>query len=217
MEPKTSTVRITTSALALSVLLLAGACGGEDDERTPVTSKSAASQSPSSGQTTDAPAGARVLLSSNFETGATPPIWQFPVNVTGWEIKVLDQNGINQLAKGGGLFTSSQLAQGTAGGDDAGNSRAYLDLYASEFTKQVQDFQAQEPTTTALASDQGDLEFLQQEATYVGQGGTAYKSRMLVRSLDTNVLILQYAAPESEWSEEEWTSLTKDIRVQLGS
>src|SRR3546814_5645248 len=115
MEPKTSTVRITTSALALSVLLLAGACGGEDDERTPVTSTSAASQSPSSGQTTDAPAGARVLLSSNFETGATPPIWQFPVNVTGWEIKVLDQNGIHQFAKGGGRFTSSQLAQGTAG------------------------------------------------------------------------------------------------------
>src|SRR3546814_13452941 len=124
MEPKTSTVRITTSALALSVLLLAGACGGEDNERTPVTSKSAASQSTSSGQTTDAPEGARVLLSSNFETGATPTLWQFPVNVTGWEIKVHDQNGIKQLAKGSSPFNKSTLDQATAGGDGQSKTRA---------------------------------------------------------------------------------------------
>lgn len=79
----------------------------------------------------------------------------------------------------------------------------------------VKSFTGQEPTTTTVVSDQGGLEFLSQDVEYVTGNGRTYASRMLVRSLDTNVLVLQHSAPDEEWSEEEWELLTVNVRVQL--
>lgn len=220
MKTRTSTIRIST-AVALGALLLVGACGGEDDNAGFSTTKAADSTSSPKPDDSEQPAESdgAISLQQNVTQGQNPPIWQFPVNVEGWSIHVVDQNGINQLTKDESVFTSSQLAQGTSGGDDEGNSRAYLETYATGMRDLdgVESFTGQEPTTTTNPSDQGDLEFLSQDVKYVTVSGRTYTSRLLVRSLDTNALVLQYAAPEADWSEEEWQKLTANVRAQLGT
>ncbi|MDT0201102.1 hypothetical protein [Nocardioides sp. AE5] len=209
MASTRSTTLLAAPALALATLLLAGACGNSTNENA-VTTDGPASEAATSAD--------RISLADDFTTGSTRPVWEFPLSVDGWTLTVIDQDGVNQLSRAGGLFTSFQLDQGTQGGDDEGNSRAYLDTYysAQQNSPGVESVSAADPTTTTLPSDRGDLEFLSQEVQYTTTNGTTYHSRMLVRSLDTNVLVLQYAAPEDEWSEAEWEKLTADVRVQLG-
>ncbi|MDN5894948.1 MAG: hypothetical protein L0H93_13105 [Nocardioides sp.] len=199
-------------------LLLAAATGCSEDPGAAVAgepvspSPSAASQEPSEtpGGSKD-PQAADIPLARNLDANASSPMWAFPVLVTGWSQATLDQGGVNQLKKDGieATFTSYQLVQDVGGGADAANSKAYLVDFASQLSRnsQIEEVSTPKLSTTTIDSDRGALEFVQQDLTYTTTDGTTYRSRYLARSVDTYVLAVQYAGPEPDWSEREWTTL----------
>lgn len=226
------TVRRLLAAAGLFIGLVAlAACTDNDSEKSKSSKDPAtpASQSPTTDETsvptddTSTDAGDSSLpLDKNAAPTSTHPLWSFPVQLDGWELTTADQNGLNQLSRKGGdvLFTSYQLREeDTADHDDASDSKAWLEKYVQEMRNnpQVIDVGKSTYSTTEVLSDQGSIEFVVQDVTYETEAGTTYRSRFLARSLGPNMMAVQYAAPEGEWSEDEWKDLTgTGLMVTLG-
>jgi len=212
MEPKQQSLsgqsmrrmpRSMLAAIAMAAILgLVGACGSE---------KTGAKDSPTTMASNSTDAAGTIPLSENASP-KKPPMWAFPVSVDGWNSTTMDKNGVNQLAKEGAVttFTSYQLKQGTTGGADEKNSKAYLNDFAAKLASNSQVSKVSKPAylSTSIPSDSGeDIEFVQQDLTYTTSDGKTYRSRFIARSLDTNVLAVQYAGTKAEWAQVEWETL----------
>lgn len=217
------TVRRLLAVGALVLLMPVAACNDDESDEGKSSKEPAtpASQSPVPPDDTGAPTDgtspdtgeASLPLSENAPPGTTRPLWAFPAFVDGWEWATRDKNGLNQLQRKNGdvLFTSYQLREGdTDGNDDETDSKAWLEKYVEEMSRnpQVVDVGSPAYSTAELDSDRGTIEFIVQDVTYETEAGVTYQSRFLARSLGPNMMAVQYAAPVDEWSEAEWQELT---------
>lgn len=214
--------RLPAAAAGL-VLLMTGACSDSADQADspqPTVAASATDAPPAattadpsvpapSGAQSSAPGDATLLLEQDADLGQEAPAWSFPVSVDGWTLAVQDQQGVHQLAKDGSeaLFTSYQLRAAEPRDSDAEGSRAYLARFAASLEGSDEVAEVGDPAySTRVLGEAWPVEFAQQDLTYRTASGT-YRSRFLARALGDYVLSVQYAAPQGEWSEEEWEAL----------
>ncbi|WP_110180806.1 hypothetical protein [Nocardioides solisilvae] len=219
----------TLAALsAAAVLTLAGCAGdssddGGDDKATFPTSGS--DGAPDAPEATDVPeatedqegeassgGGADAELPLSEELSAQdPPAWGLPL-VDGWSVPQELQSGVFQIGKEGSetVVTAYQLAD-PSGSDAEQAARDWLDNYHAQVADSAGASDVTDPTydTVVLDSTQGTMEFVAQDLAYGTPSGTRFRSFYVARWIDGYLLGLQYAAPEDEWSEDEWALLTE--------
>lgn len=195
---------------ALAVLtVLAGCSGDSSDDAADTSSSSTAAEESSEAPSSSEESAADIPLSEEV-TAEDAPAWGLPV-VDGWSVPQELQSGVFQISKDGSeaLVTAYQLSDPSASDAEQGG-RAWLENYHS----QVSDSEAtdvSDPTydTAGVGSTQGSMEFVVQELEYSTPDGSRYRSWSAARWVDGYLFALQYAAPEDEWSEDEWAQLNE--------
>jgi hypothetical protein len=141
--------------------------------------------------------------------------WGFPGSLTGWDMTVFDQNGVNQLQKQSSqtMFTSYQLLKtGISSPNDADGTKQFLDDYITGFKTKATVSNQKDSTTKFLTSDGKSVEFMVRDYTYTTSQGT-YTSKLVARVTDKYSLSLLYAGVSSEVSDTEWQTLAKSVMV----
>ena len=213
--------RVRRSLAALSVVALLTAAAGCSDEPSGEAEDSAdvtpGAEPEETEETEEADPGA-----SEEESGADIPLsdevsaedapaWGLPV-VEGWSVPQELQSGVFQISKDGGdaLVTAYQLSDPGSSDAEQGAS-AWLENYHTQIAANPDTSDVSDPTygTAELESTQGSMEFVLQELTYSTPSGR-YHSWSAARWIDGHLFALQYAAPEDEWSADEWTRLNEE-------
>ncbi len=157
--------------------------------------------------------------SINEDLELASPAWAFPATVDGWTLSVFNQNGINQLTKNGSeaTFTSFQLLPDAtlSGTTDKTRSDSFLDIYANAIKANTG------LGLTTLKNHQiafpglvePSIELSCRDFTYETAASGLMKARYCVRAMADGTLALQYAGPESAWTEAEWSLLTENIVI----
>ncbi len=198
--------------IVLALVLLLGAVGAffllnkKSDDKKPVATTLGVNQTRS------------YALTDDIEYTAAPK-WAFPASVAGWEMKVFDQGGVNQLAKSDAsesYFTSYQMASTDTSGytNDKTASNKFADDFLTGLKKEASKASELDASTAVLdASASGKkIEFVQRDMTYTSKN-VDYKTRVLVRSTAKYVLVIQYQGKAANWTEADWAALMKNVKV----
>lgn len=159
--------------------------------------------------------GATFALTRNIVTVADPA-WLFPVSVLGWEMKVIDENGINQLSKQNSesLFTSYQLLKpADIPAEDDAATTSYLDFNITTFRKSVTVSNLIDSNMDFTTTSGDTVTFKVRNFDYTVPSGKLYKQRLVARITDKHVLAISYGALASEFTEAEWSELTKNVQI----
>lgn len=200
-----------TAALLTCALLSVGAAACADDSANKDASRSAESGSPEETKESPAGAAADLPLAEDVTADGERPAWALPV-VDGWSVPAEGAPGVFQISKDGSeaLVTAYQQGGADSGSDEEGG-KAWLENYHDQISALPEATDVTDPTygTTVLDSTQGRMEFVSQELRYSTPDGTRYRSLYVARSIGDDVFALQYAAPEDEWSDEEWAEINE--------
>lgn len=144
------------------------------------------------------------------------PIWTFPANVPGWNLKMFDQNGLNQLSNEAGcLFTSSQNyhPSDAAASDEETSTQLAEQLAAALEAQGTGTSTFGRGTVPTGVPDQGPTEMIQVDTDY-SANGQDYRSRVLARTFNArnSWVSLQYACPADAFDEAEFD----DLRGRVG-
>lgn len=210
MRTRTRTRHSLAALVTVATLWGATACAEESPGAAEETNN--ATPSPGSeeagedaGNTTSGNA-ADVPLTEPINSTSDSPLWAMPM-IQGWSMSAEMASGVSQITKDGSeaMVTTYQMNDPDAASDEAGG-RAWLDNYHAEIAAnpQASDVTGPDYSTSTVPSTRGALEFVAQELTYVIPDGTTYRSFFLARSIDGHLFAVQYAAPEDEWSRQEW-------------
>ncbi|MDO5502134.1 MAG: hypothetical protein Q4G67_03060 [Actinomycetia bacterium] len=146
------------------------------------------------------------------------PVWTVPFGVDGWEVTVLNQNGLNQFENAAGcLFTSSQnYAPGDPDSTDAQTSQALAEQIATALETQGESGESEFSRDTVPTGfpDQGPTEMVRIDTTYVA-GGEQYQSVVLARTFNErdSWVSLQYACPADAYDEAEFSDLRDQVSL----
>lgn len=158
---------------------------------------------------------AAFALTRNIVTAADPA-WVFPASVLGWEMKVIDENGINQLSKQNSesLFTSYQLLKpADIPAEDDAATTSYLDFNITTFRKSVTVSNLIDSNMDFTTTSGDTVTFKVRNFDYTVPSGKLYKQRLVARITDKHVLAISYGALASEFTEAEWSELTKNVQI----
>lgn len=147
-----------------------------------------------------------------------PPRWSFPMSVEGWEMSVIDQNGINQIQNAEGCrFTSSQNR--VQPDPDKSAREASQDL-AEEFDQGLSGQAAESDFTHGegeihLFMDAGTTDAVSVSGTYANAQGEEFKTTFLARVIpeQQSWVSLQYACPADAYDEDEMAELFQSTQL----
>ena len=181
--------RMAAGLLALAFLSPIAACsskGSLDDLKKPSTSASIASDTPT---------------------------WNFPVNLDGWRMDIIDRDGKNRAINSAGCYltTSQRPIAGPLEGDRE-ESEYQNERIATTLRSQLTNVQAQPASETRVSGFSGKkIEGAASEISYTGKDGVAYKgwywSRVFGKIKTPVLLQSTYACPVQAYSAAELTSI----------
>lgn len=192
--------RMAAGLLALAFLSPIAACsskGSLDDLKNPTPSPSTSSSRPS----------------ASASIASDTPTWNFPVNLDGWRMDIIDRDGKNRAINSAGCYltTSQHPIAGPLEGDRE-ESEYQNERIATTLRSQLTNVQAQPASETRVSGFSGKkIEGAASEISYTGKDGVAYKgwywSRVFGKIKTPVLLQSTYACPVQAYSAAELTSI----------
>ena len=151
--------------------------------------------------------------STSASIASDTPTWNFPVNLDGWRMDIIDRDGKNRAINSAGCYltTSQRPIAGPFEGDRE-ESEYQNERIATTLRSQLTNVQAQPASETRVSGFSGKkIEGAASEISYTGKDGVAYKgwywSRVFGKIKTPVLLQSTYACPVQAYSAADLTSI----------